>query len=629
MPARLKWGWKLFSEKLLTPLVFIVFAVLYFTCLPYTIQHLDSAEIAGKGYLLNVAHPPGYPLQIWLDFIFTHLVPWKTVFWRAALLTMIFSLGTLYLVYATIHRMAPHWTNVLWVIPLGLFPVYWEYSVIPDVFMLHCFLCAGLLHFYLGYPHTPRNVFIMTMLGALGACHHHTIIFLFPLLLHAHLKMPLKVWLIDLGCSLMLMFSFYTSIFMMHPEAPFSWLLVHDWSTLWRHFIRADYGTFNLVPTLAAKMDRFSMFWPQIETFLNQVIYLVPFILLAAFCPLVLWRKKRPAIRWAMLLVCFLLYVVLFIGAINDTPIQYYIPRFYLLPFLLLFFLSFASVQRYFAARTKFLTAFLCIMLCIPLFNLKDTYQEHNYSQNTIIEDHIINFINYLPTDKPTVVFLGEDSSIFGFQYLNVTKTKRKDITFFYPSAFFPLPGHWVKHPKVFQELVIPKAVKNNYQAKIDLDDDILGPNLKKFNFATTSTVSTKKFKTLYLPVGRVFVEGTGEDWVPRKGLLHRHDPSIIVNTYAPRTFLQIYALYAHYYLRKGMFEADHLNLTQAEEAFRKALREVPYCIPALENLCKIKEIRLAVQRGPDQQGQAELKSCKDLVSIMKNITFNYFVNSF
>ena len=64
---------KFFCEKILPWIIFSAIGIIYLTCLPYTFQHLDSPEIAGKGYLFNVVHPPGYPLQNWLNFIFTHL----------------------------------------------------------------------------------------------------------------------------------------------------------------------------------------------------------------------------------------------------------------------------------------------------------------------------------------------------------------------------------------------------------------------------------------------------------------------------------------------------------------------------------------------------------------------------
>ena len=412
------WGAKIFPW-----FIFLAIGIVYFTCLPYTVQHLDSPEIAGKGYLFNVVHPPGYPLQNWLNFFFTHLIPWKTVFWRAAFLTMIFSLGSLYLIYATLKRLAPHWSNILWVIPLALYPIYWEYTVTPDVFMLHVFICTAFLHVYLVYPYTPRNVFILTMIAALGACHHHTIIFLFPLLIHAHLKLPLKQWFIDLGCSLMVMFALYTTIFMMHPEAHFSWGMVNSWRALWWHFIRGDYGTFQLVPGIATEVKPFGLWWPQVKSFSLSVLYYAPFLILLALLPIAFLKKQRPSARWILLLLCLVIYIAGFIGGINDVPYQFFVMRFYLLPWLLIYFLAIAAVHYYLLPYPRLLGIISIFMIIIPLFQSKDNYEEHNYAQNTIIEDQIINFMNYLPKDKPTVVFLTDDSSIFAFQYLNARRS--------------------------------------------------------------------------------------------------------------------------------------------------------------------------------------------------------------
>jgi hypothetical protein len=61
------------------------FGVLYCACLPRTVQTLDTGELVAAAWKLTVAHPPGYPLFVWLQHGFMKLCPWGSVFHRAAL----------------------------------------------------------------------------------------------------------------------------------------------------------------------------------------------------------------------------------------------------------------------------------------------------------------------------------------------------------------------------------------------------------------------------------------------------------------------------------------------------------------------------------------------------------------
>src|SRR5437868_11212825 len=76
-------------------LIFAWIGGAYFRALPSTVQMGDTGELVAAAEKLLVVHPPGYPLWIWLQHFFLQWTDGASVFFRASLLNMFFSLGAL------------------------------------------------------------------------------------------------------------------------------------------------------------------------------------------------------------------------------------------------------------------------------------------------------------------------------------------------------------------------------------------------------------------------------------------------------------------------------------------------------------------------------------------------------
>src|SRR4051794_15382158 len=76
-------------------LLLFTLSMTYMFSLPRFVQGGDTGELVAAAYRLFVPHPPGYPLWIWLEHFWTHLVPIGTVFWRASFMNMLFALAAL------------------------------------------------------------------------------------------------------------------------------------------------------------------------------------------------------------------------------------------------------------------------------------------------------------------------------------------------------------------------------------------------------------------------------------------------------------------------------------------------------------------------------------------------------
>src|SRR5688572_5797567 len=109
-------------------------AGVYFLSLPEFIQGGDTAELVAAGYQRLVAHPPGYPIWIWLQYVWTHLLQFGSIFWRASLLNSVFALVTLGIL-GWPHRKDP--VKLALLLPLvGFATAFSEAAVLPDVFSL-------------------------------------------------------------------------------------------------------------------------------------------------------------------------------------------------------------------------------------------------------------------------------------------------------------------------------------------------------------------------------------------------------------------------------------------------------------------------------------------------------------
>ncbi|RYF10160.1 MAG: DUF2723 domain-containing protein, partial [Deltaproteobacteria bacterium] len=155
-------------------------AAAYVCHLPSTVQALDSGELVAAAWTWTVPHPPGYPLYLWLYGVAVHSLPWGTVFWRAALTTVVAAWTVLVGAQQRSGNTPLGFFAI--VLPLGLQPLFWHYALVPDVFMLNAamFVLVTTLHFK--GPPAPRRAYGMAILFGLGLSHHQTLLFALPLL---------------------------------------------------------------------------------------------------------------------------------------------------------------------------------------------------------------------------------------------------------------------------------------------------------------------------------------------------------------------------------------------------------------------------------------------------------------
>lgn len=150
----------------------------YLLSAPLYVQGGDTGELVTAAYHRLIAHPPGYPLYLWLQYFWTHLFAVGSIFWRASVFNVALGLFSLYTLTKPLKN-----KSVYFLIPiliLGLKFEFYEASVLPDVFALHALFVILIGHFFF-FSERPSSLQVNCFLLALSFTNHHTTVLLFPL----------------------------------------------------------------------------------------------------------------------------------------------------------------------------------------------------------------------------------------------------------------------------------------------------------------------------------------------------------------------------------------------------------------------------------------------------------------
>jgi hypothetical protein len=289
----------------LSALVALAFLAFLIPMLAQVPQGGDGAELISTAKLGGVLHPPGFPVQAWLNRIFIRL-PLGTEAHRLAWLSALAHSKAVFLLMETgrILRwaLAP---RLLVAAVFALFPSLWSLGTQPEVFAITHALMA-LVIWYLalisvekepaGYPafllRALRTPVALGFVAALSVGQHPVAVTFFPMWVAALLALRsprrsgAREFLFELlksGTAFLLVFGLlYGSLPLLRSDSPWpDWGHLSSLGGLVRHFLRSEFGTFSLTPnTIQEPMTALRLFLGQAATRLNFILLLA---LLGAF----------------------------------------------------------------------------------------------------------------------------------------------------------------------------------------------------------------------------------------------------------------------------------------------------------------------------------------------------------
>lgn len=560
--------------------VLLPIAVLYVFSLPHTVQNLDSGELAASAWNLAVPHPPGYPLHVWLHWAFVRILPWGSVYHRAAFATSLLMLTAL----AFLLKLARDWLGVALVAAFSTLPVVFLYAVLPDVFALHCAVSAALIYLTFQAPSARRTWFACAVFG-LGAANHQTTIFLSPLLILIlkEERRPLdRFGGLALGASVAILA--YLSLLLMNNEHVYSWRHLQTTTDVLKHFLRADYGSFSLSHAAAKLIG--------VQTALTSI--LAPF---AAVCVLLIgvalphafgrW-SDRSTRAWFAVLACLASYVVILFPLLrvpDEAAAPAVLERFLIAPLLLLAALAITSAREHVLLRASLRMGLVAVVALTALTQvaIADTPALRN---DTVIEDYARNLLTSAkhPT-KNAILIARSDTQVYALRYVQAIEPSFEKV--------FVVPHGLMADPENLSRLrlSLPRlydAFEGGNAEQRDVMTDFALPNSQRYAVTHVLPYTSPTVHTTFLSLGRRIEPGHGSSVDCDTSRFHPAPP--VYRRDSP-WYVESKALYAEYAicdLARAKELASAGDRASAKASALAGLDVVPYCIPCKRNVCAL-----------------------------------------
>ncbi len=399
----------------------------------------DNAEFVTVAFDRGVAHPPGYPLYVlWLRAL--RWLPAASPAHAASLATAL--TGGLALV--ALSRAARAWGATeagaaMAVVVFGSAPLAARLATSAEVFMLSAAIVAGIL--LVAAPNGPlRGVPRAVALGALAGlalCNHHSAVLIAPVGIWGAARGVAESRRRGVaGClSVVALLACLSPYLLLVQDArhvaegAYAWGDASTVRGLWRHFTRAEYGTFSLglstaPPTPLANVGLL------VRSLLSETRWIG--LIFAGFGAASLIRQPRPARLPGVLLIASLAIAgPLFVARFN-VPLealgQRVVERFFLLPLLLVSLLAGLGVSPRLARLPRAALAAPALIALALLANVAVVFPELPLAHAPTIENYLSDTLAVVP-ERSVVIGVG-DHRLFGFAYLQRVRGQRPDVAY-------------------------------------------------------------------------------------------------------------------------------------------------------------------------------------------------------
>lgn len=174
----------------------------------------DTGELVVSSHILGIPHAPGYPLLNIMGKTSELIVPFGNTAFRINLLAAVLGAVTLVLFFKLMCSLTQEiFPSLLSAVYLGWVPIFFEQSILTEVFMLNAFFVVAILLIIVKLKggNSVRYVYLASLLFGLGLGNHHTIILIIPAI-HCIIQPRKKVLLFSLYLISFILIFFKLSI---------------------------------------------------------------------------------------------------------------------------------------------------------------------------------------------------------------------------------------------------------------------------------------------------------------------------------------------------------------------------------------------------------------------------------
>ena len=443
---------------LLPALLAAILGVVYlWTLLPGPGYHGDTAKFAFVGYTLGTPHETGYPTYVALNYVFTHLVPFGSIAYRANLLSALFAvLCCLVLYRIQLLLSIDRWSAFIASLVFGLTVTFWSQAVIAEVYTLNALFVALVVFFFIRWHFhgRKRDFFAACAIYAISFGNHLTMITALPAIIFMVWTTNRRVFieprtilgvlaLIALGAAQYLyLFWRYSA-----PETSYMEMQTPDlssflYSVTGGHFKSRMFG-YPLSWVFYYRVPLFA------EFMVKEFLYLLPFPLIG----IVLFRFSRTNIFLLLLIAGNLFFAITY--SISDIFV-YLIPSYLVLSIYLGEGLK-STFQLLEKKRLRLSPALLAVF---PVVFLATNIQ-YNAFQTDVKEAPVV--VSLLHTvDRDAVVVLWDyHYAMMLYYYVLCEDWNKRNIHIAYYHEDFPFRGiaQYVLHDRPFRVTVTREDV--------------------------------------------------------------------------------------------------------------------------------------------------------------------------
>ena len=538
--------------------------VLYFYCLPVTVQGGDTGEMATNPYYFRLTHPPGFPVYFWIQRLFTHAFPFFSLFKRSAFFSLLTALVCFHGLFKNSRPkdFLQIGLTILVVFGFATTHLVWKFSVLPEVFLPLLALSSFTVYYCL-----EKQFFAATVCWVLALGVHPIALFLAPLWLSGFLKT--KTWkgllAVTLGVT-----TCYLSLLLIRGTGLYAWTNITSSGEFLRYVLRSDYGTMKLSPEASG-----FFFFDNLYFFCHRsALFLFPVAITLALAGKSIWRNNR------ILLLTLAIYLFIFFSLANMSQ-QFLagetVARFHLLPLLLAAILAIRALPEIIEKKRKvlLLVVYAVTALCqVVLF-----FPENNFSQRHVVQEYAENLLRGFHENKEcSLLFTKSDAAFVALNYVQSNLGLAPQVKVI-ANGFLGLES--------YRQMLSKEGIKFSGADGVPeiISEDILKPNLPRCEIISEYYDNTTDLQVTVLPLGRAISLGNGLHW--------SHDP-VFRPHYEPQPTLfydiekRMYARYADFYLAQSIFAINRNQLAVAKSALLQALQVVPDCKFAWIQLCNL-----------------------------------------
>lgn len=430
----------------------------------------DSPQHVLSALLWAVPHPPGYPLQTALGWLWSRL-PWSDPGAAVNGLSGIFSAAAAAALFLLLRAGGVRRAAALAAAALmSLSPLFWYYSLVAEVRALNGLLALAAAFFAFSWARggKPGSLLAFAGLFGLGLSHHPTYVFLVPAFT-AWLSARRPSAKLAAGAAALALLGLAGPYLLLGlrlalGEPPYNLFEVRGWSDLWPLFTRERLGGplrmaggAPLLGSVSFDPGRLALhsgwFLSSLWTHAGPVA-----LALAALGSASLWRNaRRDLAAWALWLGAsagiFLLFSSQQLPAVDPEYGRAVAVRFHLLPMIAVFALAgFGAEALARRARSAFTLALLAVVVAAPLLLRPLSLAR---------QDPLLDYARALVRDSAPgdFIVLGGDDTIFAALNLELVRGEAGGRVFLSPTMF-SFPPYLRRLRAAYPDIVLPPGAR-------------------------------------------------------------------------------------------------------------------------------------------------------------------------